>query len=102
MKRIHYNYYVIPSVELPSFCFQMFEAFKGSVQSSFAYRWLGSMIEKMSRLCSEMTVVPIHKFLGGAKFFMTYKKFFLRSHAKNPVSSPPKLKSIHVLNSTKA
>ena len=39
---------------------------------------------------------------GGAKFFYDVENFFLRSHAKNPVSSPPELKSIHVLNGTKA
>ena len=38
----------------------------------------------------------------GATFFYLGKNFFLRRHAKRPVSAPPILKSIHVLKGTKA
>ena len=47
------------------------------------------------------SVAPIHQFLGGAKIFYDVE-IFLRSHAKNSISSPLKLRSIHVLNGTKA
>ena len=57
----------------------------------------------LCKLLKSKPVAPIHKFLGErAKFFYDVEIFFLRIHAKNPVSSPPKLKSIHVLNGTKA
>ena len=51
---------------------------------------------------TDMAVAPIHKFLGGQNFLWRRKKFLLRSHAKHPVSSPPILKSFHVLKDAKS
>ena len=46
--------------------------------------------EMLARSQSNITrsvkaVAPIHKFLRGAKFFMAWGNFFLRSNVKNPV-----------------
>ena len=72
------------------------------VEERALFRMLGNVKDSKAMIVGDFnSVAPIHRFLGGQHLFWSWKIFFLRRHAKNPVSAPP-IKAIHVLKCTKA